>query len=365
MAQALLFIPDISGYTQFVTSTEISHQQHIITELLDILLDSNDLGLELAEVEGDALFYYKVDAQISSADLMSMIKRMFLRFHSHLRYYDKYRICHCGACEGATGLTLKFVIHYGEIGFIQLKGQKAKPHGREVILVHRLLKNKVASREYVLATSVADILSGDEVTTALEGTPIIHDRIDYGEQDVGLVEYQYADLQTLRKYISEPRALRPGFKERNPLVQSREINIPPIELFELLINFEHRVKWNKGIDLLQYDKKEINKSGTRHLCVISGKEVYIDTVKTDSAPGVWSFGEKTRVPLVDELFLYYIITPVGKKSHLTIEAHPYPKKRLGKWMVPIFKYRFKSVLNDVLNGIHSYAEAYYSNAGNQ
>ena len=37
----LLFIPDISGFTQFITSTEISHSHHIITELINLIIDEN------------------------------------------------------------------------------------------------------------------------------------------------------------------------------------------------------------------------------------------------------------------------------------------------------------------------------------
>ena len=41
---SLLFIPDISGFTKFVTAVEIDHSQHIIAELLEIIFDSNRLG---------------------------------------------------------------------------------------------------------------------------------------------------------------------------------------------------------------------------------------------------------------------------------------------------------------------------------
>ncbi len=34
--QAIVFIPDISGFTDFTTATEIDHTFHIISELLDI-----------------------------------------------------------------------------------------------------------------------------------------------------------------------------------------------------------------------------------------------------------------------------------------------------------------------------------------
>ena len=50
--KGLLFIPDISGFTQFVSETEIEHSRLIIQELLEILIDSNQTGLEISEIEG-------------------------------------------------------------------------------------------------------------------------------------------------------------------------------------------------------------------------------------------------------------------------------------------------------------------------
>src|SRR5205085_7876083 len=51
--QALLFIPDISGFTEFVNVTEVQHSQHIIQELLDELIQANRIGLQVSEIEGD------------------------------------------------------------------------------------------------------------------------------------------------------------------------------------------------------------------------------------------------------------------------------------------------------------------------
>jgi hypothetical protein len=38
-SDALIFIPDISGFTEFVTFTEINHAKHIIEELLSVIID--------------------------------------------------------------------------------------------------------------------------------------------------------------------------------------------------------------------------------------------------------------------------------------------------------------------------------------
>ncbi len=119
---SLLFIPDISGFTNFIHQTEIKHSQHIISELLEILIDANELEMELAEIEGDALFFYKLKSVPDFEALVSQIKKLYLRFHQHLQLYENRRICQCGACTSAGDLELKFVAHIGNFDFIAVKG---------------------------------------------------------------------------------------------------------------------------------------------------------------------------------------------------------------------------------------------------
>ena len=52
---ATILIPDISGYTEFLTKTELVHSSHIINELLEAILAANGNEFVLSEVEGDAI----------------------------------------------------------------------------------------------------------------------------------------------------------------------------------------------------------------------------------------------------------------------------------------------------------------------
>ena len=106
---AILFIPDISGFTEFVHHTAINHSKHIISELLELPIDANNMGLELVEIEGDALFLYKLEDKIDTKVLENQIESMYLAFHTHLKRYEYQRICHCGACSSAYNLKIKFV----------------------------------------------------------------------------------------------------------------------------------------------------------------------------------------------------------------------------------------------------------------
>ena len=99
---ALLFIPDISGFTEFVESTEINHGQAIIQELLETLIEANQLGMKISEIEGDAIFFYKLGKELSPEEIAAQCKKMFIAFRQQLRKYEMSRICDCNACIAAA-----------------------------------------------------------------------------------------------------------------------------------------------------------------------------------------------------------------------------------------------------------------------
>src|SRR6476659_5587575 len=47
---ATILIPDISGYTEFLTQTELVHSSHIVNELFEAILAPNEGEFELSEV---------------------------------------------------------------------------------------------------------------------------------------------------------------------------------------------------------------------------------------------------------------------------------------------------------------------------
>jgi hypothetical protein len=72
--QGLLLIPDISGYTEFLSEVELAHGEHIICGLLKALIASNALGLQLSEVEGDALLYYRLGEPPPGERILEQVK---------------------------------------------------------------------------------------------------------------------------------------------------------------------------------------------------------------------------------------------------------------------------------------------------
>src|SRR5438128_9438642 len=112
--KGLLFIPDISGFTRFVNETEIEHSRLIIQELLEILINANQIGLEVSEIEGDAILFYKFGECPDLKELYNQVEKMFCGFHRNIIAYEQRRFCQCKACISAVNLTLKIITHYGE-----------------------------------------------------------------------------------------------------------------------------------------------------------------------------------------------------------------------------------------------------------
>lgn len=197
-SSALIFIPDISGFTKFVHEVEIEHSRLIIAKLLEVILESNQIGLSVSEIEGDAVLFYKLgDAPVVS-DIANQSKAMFLKFHQSLIELYKNRKCDCAACGSAKSLSLKIIVHFGKISTIQVKNY-FKLLGVDVIMAHRLLKNPVTEREYVLLSEKYLENQLQEDLGVIDWTKLQDGSMEY--EHLGLVSYKYASLTPLHKLL--------------------------------------------------------------------------------------------------------------------------------------------------------------------
>ena len=57
--QATILIPDISGFTEFMTTTELSHGAHAVSILIDAIVNAVGEEYEISEIEGDAVLLIK------------------------------------------------------------------------------------------------------------------------------------------------------------------------------------------------------------------------------------------------------------------------------------------------------------------
>jgi len=149
--KGLVFIPDITGFSRFVHENEIEHSRIIIQELLEVIINANQIGLVVSEIEGDAILFYKFGGPPSLPILYKQVENMFCMFHQRLITLELHRNCQCVACITAVNLTLKVITHYGEFKEYTVKHFR-QLIGKDIIVAHQLLKNDIEHHEYWLVT---------------------------------------------------------------------------------------------------------------------------------------------------------------------------------------------------------------------
>jgi hypothetical protein len=156
-ASGLLFLADISGYTAFLQSVALAHQNDafadgavpdayaVLSSLLDGIVQSVVPPLTLLELEGDAVFAYaSVPTDVPTGQAMlDCLGECYAGFHGRLGSARDLWTCWCEACEQVDSLDLKFVLHVGSYVTQEIAGHR-KLVGSDVILAHRLLKNGAA-----------------------------------------------------------------------------------------------------------------------------------------------------------------------------------------------------------------------------
>ncbi len=274
---AFLFMPDISGFTEFVGETEIEHSTHIIQELLEIIINENNLYMSLLEIEGDAVFFYRLNKIPSINDIFQQAENMFVKFHQHLLHYEHQRICQCGACRTANNLTLKFVIHAGLVGSYYVRNQ-FKLIGGDVILLHRLMKNRIPFHEYLVFTEpFFKLLSKNDLNK--QNLSVIDESEEF---DGKLVPYKYVAIEQWYEKINVPGT--DGLTSEKDMVPvitvTKEINSPADIVFSFITDLSKRTEWMNGVKKIELvSKYKINQAGTQHRCIVDNNSVSIFKTK--------------------------------------------------------------------------------------
>ena len=139
---ACLVIADISGYTSYVAGVELDHAQDILADLMDTVVGSLRPKFRLAKLEGDAAFVFMLAETLDGSALQDTIERTYFSFRRRVRDINQASQCDCNACMRIPNLDLKVVVHHGVVARHRIAGRDELA-GSAVILVHRLLKNRV------------------------------------------------------------------------------------------------------------------------------------------------------------------------------------------------------------------------------
>ena len=207
ITRGCLLIADVSGYTRYLGGVELDHAQDILADLLGAVV-ANTSVMRTAKLEGDAVFCHAPAGDIDGAALVDTIESCYFAFTKRLRTIAHLTTCACNACSKLDGLDLKFVVHCGQYA-THVVADSEELVGYDVILVHRLLKNRVAAatgtRGYALLTMPAIVELGLEKFA--DGLTPLRVSVDDGDEiDVRVLDLsaRWSELQRTCRMVDEP-----------------------------------------------------------------------------------------------------------------------------------------------------------------
>ena len=144
-------VPDITGFTKLIANADINFTKEIIPVLLRKLIDCNILKMNVAEIEGDAIFFYRTGKLPTFNRIIQQCKLFYDIFSDYIQSLKKVNEENYNKHLAHGELGLKIIIHYGNTNTSNIKG-RTKLIGQDIIIVHNLLKNNIEEGEYILFT---------------------------------------------------------------------------------------------------------------------------------------------------------------------------------------------------------------------
>ncbi len=278
---ATILITDISGFTEFMTNTELSHGSMAINMLIDAIVKAVDEDYEVAEIEGDAVLLVRKGSAPSKEEIEDMCLKIFRAFHFHRKWMQQHAVCPCGACLSLSDLTLKFVAHHGPVAEMKV-GRFVKQAGLAMIVAHRLLKNSINNNEYLLITD--NLLSYSTHDSKNGGLEWVSSSEEYAA--IGKVPYGFTLLNKVRKEVPEPPELPPyPFIDDVPDFESH-IAVNFRDAYMVVMNIPGRAEWMPGLQKVEQAMPQVF-IGSVHHCTFENYQAIVSPLRmTLSADGI-------------------------------------------------------------------------------
>ncbi|MGI9367251.1 MAG: DUF2652 domain-containing protein [Ruegeria sp.] len=176
-----LLIADITGYTQFMTSSEMEHANPILQSLLGVLLEQVGDPLHFWKTEGDAVLAYSTRQDFPSGEtFLTICENLYNAFTLRRQDIIANTTCPCKACANVSNLDLKIIAHHGQFDEMQL-GPTKDISGAEVILVHRMTKTDVTERTGIRSYALFSEAAADAMNISDVLEPFSQDFEHFGE----------------------------------------------------------------------------------------------------------------------------------------------------------------------------------------
>jgi hypothetical protein len=286
---ATILIPDISGFTAFMSTTELSHSTRAINMLIDAMVDAVGEAFEVSEIEGDAVLLIRKDPPPSKKEILDICLKIFNAFHFQRKWMQQYTICPCGACQAISDLTLKFVVHHGPLAEIKV-GRFVKHSGTEMIVAHRLLKNSIDNNEYLLLTErlleqVADTPEVVEMEWASSAE-------EYAS--IGKIAYRFTLLNEARKKVPEPPEPPNHYRTDNTAYIEIPIAANYLDVYMTVMDIPGRPSWQPDLQKVEQEIPNVF-VGSIHHCAFEDYEAIVSPLRmTVFAEGI-TYAESCRI----------------------------------------------------------------------
>ncbi|KAA5549176.1 DUF2652 domain-containing protein [Adhaeribacter rhizoryzae] len=356
---ALIFIPDISGFTKFVNETGLETSRSLIADLLEIIIEANILDMSLAEIQGDAILFYRLGPPPTVQEVINQCKQIFIDFQNYLKIVERDQGSEAGASLSDSRLTLKVVVHYGRLSITQIR-EHIKLMGKNVIIAHRLLKNNIDGDEYVL-------LSEDYLQTQPEETikpNFSWSRLHQGStfyEHLGEIKYRYAFLTPLRLLVTTNRPMQQKNKYARVFSASATIDAPTGFVLRILSNFRLKPAWVLGMSKVHFDVTKANRIGISYKCDLNRGQIDIQTVQSFIGENEIEYVEKiSNFRIFPNAFLFYHLRSAGEnRTRLDIKFH-YSASIVGSYIYSFFiRRRLKIFLGKSICKLKALCERMY------
>lgn len=312
-----LVIADITGYTRFLTGSELEHAQGILEGLFDALTSRLTSPLRLSHIQGDAVLAHAPAEQVTDGGLvLDAVEGLYLGFRERLAHMERNTTCPCAACANMPELDLKLLAHFGEYVEHELGGHR-ELSGPDVILVHRLLKNSVTEETgiaaYALFTEAA--IAEIDHDEAFGPAP----RYQHADEELGAIETRVLDMAPRWQRHQDQTHVVVGPDTRLFIPEiNQTIDATPDVVWHYLLDPAERPRWY--VDVVKMDREGTESgrlaSGARDHCAHGNGKVSINTF-IDVVPHRHATYD-IALPLDGYARMSMILEPRGFRTHLTI-----------------------------------------------
>jgi len=306
-----ILIADISGYTMFLSESELEHAQAVLQSLLEIMIKNTRLPLIISRLEGDAVISYASEASILQGQtMMEMVERCYIAFKQALELMAINTTCQCNACKNMRKLDLKFFIHYGTFGLQPLPAY-TELVGNDVNLIHRSTKNHVQEhtglKAYALLTKAAV------------------EALGLGTQELQPLSEHYEHIGEVEIYVQNMAPVWERERDRSRLIvtpeealiiRQFEFPVTPVHLWDYVTKPEYFAIL-VGADRADSEHPHSSRMGAGSVYTCAhGDSLHSMTILDWNPFESLTLGDKVfdRIPV----FSTYRIEPAGQGSRLTI-----------------------------------------------